>query len=164
MSGARDVQFTGLTPYLYYEDANAAVEWLCRVFGFEEVVRYVDDADGQAIQAELLAGSYPILITGMRKGYWEQQGRGPVGQLLIVHLEGVDAHHAHAAAEGATATVPKDELYGVREYEATDLEGHRWLFWEKISDRLVLREGEVEVRRRSGVGVLPESTGGDADR
>ena len=40
------VKFAGLTPYLHYEDAAAMLDWLARVFGFEEVTRYVD-ADGR---------------------------------------------------------------------------------------------------------------------
>ena len=28
-----------VAPYLYYEDAGAAMDWLVRVFGFEETVR-----------------------------------------------------------------------------------------------------------------------------
>jgi uncharacterized glyoxalase superfamily protein PhnB len=30
------VNFRGITPYLHYEDAAASLEWLARVFGFEE--------------------------------------------------------------------------------------------------------------------------------
>jgi uncharacterized glyoxalase superfamily protein PhnB len=36
------VKFGGITPYLHYEDAAASLEWLARVFGFEEISRYVD--------------------------------------------------------------------------------------------------------------------------
>ena len=47
----------------------------------------------------------------------------------------MDAHYAHAVAEGAEITMPvQDVLYGERRYEATDPEGHRWHFGERFDD------------------------------
>jgi uncharacterized glyoxalase superfamily protein PhnB len=47
----------------------------------------------------------------------------------------VDAHYAHAVAEGADITMEiSDAFYGERRYEATDLEGHRWHFAERFED------------------------------
>ena len=33
----------GATPYLYYEDAGAAVDWMVRVLGFEPGPRFVNE-------------------------------------------------------------------------------------------------------------------------
>jgi hypothetical protein len=45
---------TPIAPYLYYEDAGAAMDWLVRVFGFEEIVR-MPNPDGRVGHAELRA-------------------------------------------------------------------------------------------------------------
>ena len=42
-----------ITPYLLYEDAAAAVDWLTRAFGFTERVRFAED-DGLVSHAELV--------------------------------------------------------------------------------------------------------------
>lgn len=43
MSEERAVRFGEAEPYLFYEEAGEALEWLTRVFGFRERVRYVDE-------------------------------------------------------------------------------------------------------------------------
>ena len=48
---------------------------------------------------------------------------------LVVHVDDVDAHCRRASAAGAKIeTEPQNQPYGQREYEARDLEGHRWWF------------------------------------
>jgi uncharacterized glyoxalase superfamily protein PhnB len=45
----------------------------------------------------------------------------------------VDAPHDHARAEGATILrPPQDQPWGIREYEAIDLEGHHWRFGQVV--------------------------------
>jgi hypothetical protein len=45
-------RFTGFSPYLYYHDAAAALDWLSHVFGFRENARFLD-ADGAHRQRHL---------------------------------------------------------------------------------------------------------------
>ena len=59
----KKVEFRGLLPYLYYEDAGAMLDWLSRVFGFEERGRYVDK-DGIVRQAEMLVGENELWFSG----------------------------------------------------------------------------------------------------
>ena len=55
--------------------------------------------------------------------------------MLNVYVHDVDAHYAHAVAEGADITMALDDaFYGERRYEATDPEGHRWHFGERFED------------------------------
>jgi len=104
--------FRGLSPYLYYEDANAALDWLARVFGFQEHRRYVD-SDGSVQEAELRAGDAVIMLTGVGEGYWKtQDAPGPVGHLCVVYVDDVDAHYRNAVAAGLTAEPPSDKPYG----------------------------------------------------
>jgi len=45
----------------------------------------------------------------------------------------VDAHHAHAAANGADIVYePVDQPYGYREYSARDNEGGLWSFMKPL--------------------------------
>lgn len=44
-----------ITPYLLYEDVAAAMEFLARAFGFEEVLRYADP-QGDVNHAEMRLG------------------------------------------------------------------------------------------------------------
>ena len=70
----KQVEFRGLLPYLYYEDAGAMLDWLSRVFGFEERGRYIDK-DGIVRQAEMLVGENELWFSGHGPGFWEAQRR-----------------------------------------------------------------------------------------
>src|SRR5690606_41839405 len=90
-------RYLGLAPYLYYTDATEAVEWLTRVFGFREKVRYVDAA-GEVFQATLLAGDAEIQVTAVDSTYWEAKGvDGPGGELNVVDGEEGDREDAGVA-------------------------------------------------------------------
>ena len=65
---------------------------------------------------------------------------------VAVAVDDIDAHHAHAVAEGATTLdSPKDQPWGLRTYVAFDLEGHQWQFAQQL--RLVAPEDWGAVRR-----------------
>jgi hypothetical protein len=49
------MRFLGLTPYLYYNDAGAASDWLSATFGFEEIERYADE-DGKVTNVTMRVG------------------------------------------------------------------------------------------------------------
>ena len=50
-----------ITPYLLYEDTNAAVDWLTRTFGFRENLRATDD-QGRITHAELGIGDDVVFL------------------------------------------------------------------------------------------------------
>jgi uncharacterized glyoxalase superfamily protein PhnB len=135
-----------LVPFLGYEDAAAAIDWLCAAFGAtEDAEARVTDADGTVLHAELdLEGSTIFLSTpagyvgsrrhretceierGMHENPWVIDG-------LWVEVDDVDAHHARAAKAGATIIRELDEPgIGYRIYTAEDLEGHRWMFGQRL--------------------------------
>lgn len=131
---------------MHYEDAGEALECLTRMFGFRERVRYVDEG-GAVQEAEMALGDTTIHLGEAGAGYWERNGTtGPVGHLVIVHVDEVDAHHAHATAAGVHADPPEDKPYGVRVYSVTDSGGHSWSFWQHLRDEVELPEGWREVR------------------
>lgn len=135
-----DVTIQGLTPYLYYEDAGAALDWLARVFGFDETVRYVDD-DGVVHESEMQVGAATVQLCGRRPG--PDEG---TGLLLIVHVDDVDAMQARVMAAGVEAAPPEQQPYGPRTFEVTDPWGYRWNFWQHVQDYVQEPGGLREVR------------------
>jgi uncharacterized glyoxalase superfamily protein PhnB len=58
---------------------------------------------------------------------------GVESQYISVIVADVDAHHQRALAAGARiARGPRDHSAGGRSYEALDLEGHRWRFYQPM--------------------------------
>jgi hypothetical protein len=49
-------------------------------------------------------------------------------------------------AAGLQAPEPEDQPYGARIYIASDPEGHQWIFWQTLSEEVVLQPGWREVR------------------
>lgn len=141
--------YLGLAPYLYYADASEALEWLVRVFGFTEVVRYVDSA-GEVFQARVAAGDAEIQLAGVGADYWESKGvDGPVGQLTIVYVDDVEAQYERVcAALGPDVEVsqPQDQPYGARIFTVPDIGGNAWTFWQRTSDTVELPTGWQEIR------------------
>jgi len=117
-----------------YDDPAAAVDWLCRVFGFKPHAVYKDDA-GNVVHAELLFGNGMIMLGPNidspfgRYMTMPKDAGGRCTQTVYVIVDDVDAHHAHASAAGADVIMPlRDESYGGREYSCRDPEGHVWTF------------------------------------
>ena len=130
----------GVTPMISYEDGVAALEWLARAFGFRERARMLGQ-DGRLAHGELEAGDGLIMLATPTPDYEgpkhhrqhcetaRQWSRVPyVIDGVLVEVDDVDAHCAHARAAGAMIlSEPEDSEHG-RLYRAEDLEGHRWMF------------------------------------
>lgn len=144
-----DVRFRGLAPYLYYTDAGVAVDWLVRVFGFTERVRFVDSA-GAVFQATVAAGDAEFQLASVGPDYWDCKGvDGPVGQLNIVYVDDADAQYARvceALAPDADVSPPQDQPYGARVFTVQDVGGNSWTFWQHTSDTVELPAGWQEIR------------------
>jgi len=122
-------------PYLLYEDAGAAVDWLCNVFGMAERFRLVDEA-GRLNHAEVTIGGDHVIMLGSPGGdYQSPASSGHVHSQVYVYVDDVDAHFARAKAAGTTTLEePVDQFYGDRRYGALDLEGHQWYFATHVRD------------------------------
>jgi len=135
-----------LIPFLGYEDAAAAIDWLCAAFGTtENAEERRSGEDGTIWHAELdLQGATIYLSTPagyvasrrhresceierrMHENPWVIDG-------LWVEVADVDGHHARAVDAGATIVRGLDEPgIGYRIYTAEDLEGHRWMFGQRL--------------------------------
>ncbi len=117
-------------PSLTYDDAPAAIEWLCRAFGFRK--RLVVPGPGETVMhSELSVGPGVVMVSSPRpeQGRVSPRGLTGVSQALSVRVEDPDAHFVRAQAAGAVILRPlQDEDYGSRGYMVSDPEGHVWYF------------------------------------
>ena len=143
-------------PFLRYQDAPAAFEWLARAFGFEKQM-LVPGPGGTIAHAQLRYGGSLIMIASVddeekliqissaRNEALNLSGTasarddatkpkrprvvGGASQGIYVYVDDVTAHHERAKAAGAEIIMELEESeYGSREYMARDLEGHAWSF------------------------------------
>ena len=56
-------QYKGIVPYLFYDDADAAMAWYARVFDFKELGRW-SDAEGKVQNAEMQVGTTELWLDG----------------------------------------------------------------------------------------------------
>jgi uncharacterized glyoxalase superfamily protein PhnB len=128
------LEYPTVTPYLYYEDAGAAMDWLISVFGFEERMRMVND-QGRVGHGELMLGDGLVMVGEPGGGYENPNKRGGRATAGVnVYVEDVDAHFKRAKAAGAKINEePTDQSFGDRRYIAEDLEGHDWFFSQSLS-------------------------------
>jgi len=124
-----------IIPYLAYADAEAALAFLERAFGFTERFRF-PMPDGRIGHAEVTLGDNVLMLAST---YPELGFAGP-GDLDAVHsqvmcyVDDVDAHFERAREGGAILMgEPRDSDHGDRSYRAMDPEGHRWIFASRIA-------------------------------
>jgi uncharacterized glyoxalase superfamily protein PhnB len=136
-----------ITPYLLYEDCDAALDFLARAFGFEEVLRYTGEG-GYVNHAEMKVGADGRIYMGDPGGDFKgpkRLGHETVGIYVEVD-DDVDARCERAREAGATIREePSDQEYGQRRFTAEDLEGHVWYFARPIKD-VAPEEWGAEVR------------------
>jgi PhnB protein len=121
-----------VTPYLLYEDVDAALDFLSRAFGFEEQLRYTGD-EGYVNHAEMRLGDARIYLGDPGSEYRSPKRAGQTTVGIYVEVDDVDAHFERARAAGAEILQePADQEYGDRRYDAADLEGHHWHFAQKV--------------------------------
>lgn len=120
-------------PYLKYEDAGTALDWLVKSFGFTERQRYAGP-DGSVFHAEVTTANDDLIyLAGPGDGYRNPRALGAVTVMISLEVDDVDAQHDLAVAAGATVQMPPtDTPQGMRVCKVEDLEGHEWFFTTKI--------------------------------
>ena len=124
-----------LVPMLQYDDAPAALAFLCEAFGFEERYR-MPMPDGTIGHAELALGDDLVMLatTWAIAGFASPRDLPGVHGQLLCYVDDVDAHYARALRCGATVIAePRDQEHGDRSYRAVDPEGHRWIFATRLA-------------------------------
>lgn len=127
-----------LTMSVFYDDAAAAIDWLCRAFGFE--VRLKVEHEGRIQHSELTYEGAVIMVgqTGGRPWCLSPRTAGGCTQAVCLQVDDVDAHCERARAAGAVIDAePADHDHGPeywtdRTYGAVDPEGHHWWFSMRV--------------------------------
>jgi uncharacterized glyoxalase superfamily protein PhnB len=130
------MQHSTIIPGLRYKDAPAAIDFLCRAFGFEHLTVYAEDKNPSIVHhAELELDGGMLMLGSARPGPSEDRlpwlppaGLGGVTTCIYVVVPDADAHCARARAAGAEiVTEPHDnEGYPGRSYNARDPEENYW--------------------------------------
>lgn len=117
-----------ITPYLLYEDGEAAIDFLTRAFGFREVDRATGAAGGLHAELEVPPHGGRIYL-GQPPEPFQNPARIGRTSLVYVLVDSVDAHNDRAKAAGARITEElTDTPYGHRRYGCADPQGHEWTF------------------------------------
>jgi uncharacterized glyoxalase superfamily protein PhnB len=123
-----------VTPGLLYHDAPRAIDWLCRVFGFQPRL-VIDGPPGRIVHAHLTLGNGGIMLSSAEDYAFPDMCKTPnavggVGTVeIIVYVEDPDTIYNQAVAAGATILIPvEDKPYGGRGFSCKDPEGHVWAF------------------------------------
>jgi uncharacterized glyoxalase superfamily protein PhnB len=131
---------------LFYQDAGAAIQWLCDAFGFEVRIK-VEGKDGRIEHSELVYGEGVVMVAqedpaGARS--WKAAMRSPRSlggagtQSIMFYVDDADAHCSHARSRGARIVEePATHDYGKeywadRSYGALDPEGHMWWITQRV--------------------------------
>ena len=120
-------------PCLTYRDAPAAVEFLCRAFGFAKKM-VVPGADNTIAHAELTRGNAMVMLGSTKDTDYGRLVKPPreagiSTQSIYLVVADADAHHARAKAAGAEIVIDLvTQDYGGRDYTCRDPEGHIWTF------------------------------------
>ncbi len=116
-----------VTPYLLYEDGEAAAAFLKRAFNFREIDRQMGAAGGLHLEFETELGGR-LYIGQAPTGF---QNPDQVGRTSLVYVlvTAADVHYDRASAEGATIVEELVDLpFGHRRYTCRDPQGHEWSF------------------------------------
>ena len=134
---------TEIIPMLAYEDGIAAMDWLCKAFGFAERARMLDEK-GRLAHGELVLGNGVIMLSSPTPDYqspkrhrrecasaakWYQVPYVINGLLVLV--DDVEKHYQTAKDFGATILSGIETGGPGTRYRAEDLEGQRWMFMKK---------------------------------
>lgn len=150
--------FGTIVPTLRYRDVAAAIDWLCKAFGFQRhLVVPGDGDDGTVRYAELTFGGGMIMLGPVEDSAFDglmlqpQDAGGAETQICYLFVEDAAAHCAQAKAAGAEIVLDIEEADGSgRGYSCRDPEGHIWNFgtynpWKRQAVQASRSE------RRSGV-------------
>lgn len=133
-----------LSASVFYDDPKAAIDWLCKAFGFELKLK-VEGENGDIVHSELTFGEGLVMVGGTRgKEPYQKKFRSPASldgamtATLAFFVDDCDAQYARAVAAGAkTVREPTTSDYGEEYWSdrtcgVTDPEGHLWWFMQRI--------------------------------
>lgn len=121
------------------------IDWLCNAFGFTVRLKIVGEG-GRIEHSELTYGEAVVMVGSERVGTQIKHGAAMLSpltaggntQCLMLYVDDVDAHCAHARGHGAKITSEAavhdygEAYWADRSYCALDPEGHAWWFTQRL--------------------------------
>ena len=121
---------------MYYEDVDAALEWLAKAFGLEEFGKRFTGPNGRTNHAAMKLKDGVVMMGCPSTDYRNPKRLGQATQCLHVMVSDVDERFERAKKAGAVILhAPEDKFYGLRQFGAADPEGHQWYFAQNIKNR-----------------------------
>jgi uncharacterized glyoxalase superfamily protein PhnB len=123
---------TSVIPGMSYRNAPEAIEWLCRVFGFEKHAVY-PGPNNSIMHAELTLGDGMIMLGSVNDNEYSRFVKQPdeIGgaatHSVSLIVSDADSVHVRAKAAGAEMLFDiEDKPYGGRGFTCRDPQGHIW--------------------------------------
>ncbi len=137
---------TSIIPCMSYNDASAAIEWLCNAFGFKKHL-IVPGENNTIAHSQLTLGDNIMIMVGSIQNGSEisnyinlpADNNGRVTQSPYIVVDDPDALYEQAVKHGAKILIEiKTEDYGGRGFSCMDPEGNLWNFgsynpWEEAT-------------------------------
>lgn len=121
-----------IIPALRYRDAHAAIDWLCKVFGFERHAVY-PGSNNTVGHAELTLNGGMIMLGSAKDDEYGRGFKSPVQlgnvETRSTYIVVADADAAYTRAKAAGGLIVRELQntdYGSREFSVKDPEGHSW--------------------------------------
>jgi PhnB protein len=136
----RPAGYPWLTPYLVVSDADAAIDFYQRAFGFVKRMA-LKGPNGKSCHVEMTFNQDSLIMFGTphEGGEWPQKPpalskvAAPIS--LYVYCDDVDMLFQRAVAAGAKVyKEPKDQFYGDRTCCLEDPDGYQWHFATNVAD------------------------------
>ena len=133
-----------IIPMLAYENGIAAIEWLCKAFGFIEnkEMRFIEGE--RLTHAELRLNENIIMLATPSEDYRSiNKQRNEYVQMnkwmsvpyivngLLVYVDNIYRHYKTSEENGAVILSEIEDGFPGKRYRCADLEGQRWMFIEK---------------------------------
>ena len=134
---AKPTEMPWVTPFLTVKDADAALAFYQKAFGFEKKFS-MPGPDGKTAHAEVHWRDGVIMFgpegpQNKCKAPSTLGTRPPVG--IFVYCEDVDALYKRATAAGAKSEMPpQDMFWGDRMCTVVDPDDHMWSFATNVAD------------------------------
>lgn len=120
-------QYDGVVPYLFFDNAETAINWYSENFGFVEIGRWCNEA-GKVQNAEMRVGNTELWLDG--SGRLKKADDRPIW--IGVWVDNVDAIYHQVQAKGLVCEPPVTREFGVRMLNIEDGMGHLWGFIKRV--------------------------------
>jgi PhnB protein len=125
--------YTRVAPYLLYEDADRAIEFLQAAFGFE--LRRTETGAAGRKHAELLLGDDGLVMVGQAGPGFKSPRALDASPPSLVHIyaDRIDERYERVKAAGAEVSELETSPVGDYRFTATDPEGQVWVIAQRVA-------------------------------